>query len=267
MQDAQSPDSKQNSDANLGGGASTHFGYSEVPLDAKQHLVDDVFHKVAQRYDVMNDLMSGGLHRIWKDIFVSKVHPSRRGPFKHLDVAGGTGDIAFRVVRAGGPETRVTVLDINGDMLEVGRERAEKKGLARSLTFVEANAEDLPLPDNEFDAYTIAFGIRNVPRIEKALSEAYRTLKRGGQFLCLEFSHVEAPLLAKIYESYSFSMIPLMGRLVTGEAEPYRYLVESIRQFPPAEEFAAMIENAGFQRVSFTRLTGGVVAIHSGWKL
>lgn len=267
MQEAQSPDGKQGSDEGLGDGASTHFGYSEVPLDAKQHLVDDVFHKVAQRYDVMNDLMSGGLHRIWKDIFVSKVRPSRRGAFKHLDVAGGTGDVAFRVAKAGGPETRVTVLDINGDMLEVGRERAEKKGLARNLTFVEANAEDLPLPDNEFDAYTIAFGIRNVPRIEKALSEAHRTLKRGGRFLCLEFSQVETPVLARIYESYSFSMIPLLGRLVTGEAEPYRYLVESIRQFPSADEFAAMIERAGFQRVNYTRLTGGVVAIHTGWKL
>ena len=267
MQDAQSPDSMQDAGASQSGESRTHFGYSEVPLGEKQGLVDNVFHKVAQRYDVMNDLMSGGLHRVWKDVLVGKVHPSRRAPFKHLDVAGGTGDIAFRVARAGGPQTKVTVLDINGDMLGVGRERAEKKGLSDQLTFVEANAEDLPFPDGEFDAYTIAFGIRNVPRIEKALAEAYRTLKRGGRFLCLEFSHVEAPFLAKIYESYSFSMIPLIGRLVAGEAEPYRYLVESIRQFPPAEEFAAMIEQAGFQRVGFTRLTGGIVAIHSGWKL
>ena len=267
MQDAQSPDSMQDAGSSQSGESRTHFGYSEVPLGDKQGLVDEVFHKVAQRYDVMNDLMSGGLHRVWKDVLVGKVRPSRRGPFKHLDVAGGTGDVAFRVARAGGPQTRVTVLDINGDMLGVGRERAEKKGLSEQLTFVEANAEDLPFPDGEFDAYTIAFGIRNVPRIEQALSEAYRTLKRGGRFLCLEFSQVEAPFLAKIYESYSFSMIPLIGRLVAGEAEPYRYLVESIRQFPPAEEFAAMIEKAGFQRVGFTRLTGGIVAIHSGWKL
>ncbi len=267
MQDAQSPDSVQEKGAGQGAGSSTHFGYSEVPLTEKQGLVDDVFHKVAQRYDVMNDLMSGGMHRIWKDVFVGKVHPSKNGPFNHLDVAGGTGDVAFRVAKAGGSQTRVTVLDINGDMLAVGRERAEKRGLVEQLTFVEANAEDLPFPDGEFDAYTIAFGIRNVPRIEMALAEAYRTLKRGGRFLCLEFSQVEAPLLARIYESYSFSMIPLIGRLVAGEAEPYRYLVESIRQFPPAEEFAAMIEKAGFQRVGFTRLTGGIVAIHSGWKL
>jgi demethylmenaquinone methyltransferase/2-methoxy-6-polyprenyl-1,4-benzoquinol methylase len=245
----------------------THFGFSEVPLDEKQGLVDDVFHKVAQRYDIMNDLMSGGLHRIWKDVFVSRVRPSKTAPFKHLDVAGGTGDIAFRVAQAGGPQTKVTVLDINGDMLAVGRERAEQKGLAKRLEFVEANAEALPFEDAEFDAYTIAFGIRNVPRIDRALSEAYRVLKRGGKFLCLEFSHVEAPALAKVYESYSFTVIPKIGRLVTGDGEPYRYLVESIRQFPAAEDFAAMIERAGFQRVSFTRLTGGVVAIHSGWKL
>lgn len=267
MQDAQSPASTQDAGASPHGEASTHFGYAEVPLAEKQGLVDDVFHKVAQRYDVMNDLMSGGLHRLWKDVLVGKVHPSKTGSFNHLDVAGGTGDVAFRVARAGGPRTKVTVLDINADMLAVGRERAEKNGLDRQLTFVEANAEELPLPDNEFDAYTIAFGIRNVPRIEKALAEAFRTLKRGGRFLCLEFSHVEAPLLAKIYESYSFSVIPLIGRLVAGESEPYRYLVESIQQFPQAEDFAAMIERAGFQRVGFTRLTGGVVAIHSGWKL
>ncbi|MCW2274150.1 bifunctional demethylmenaquinone methyltransferase/2-methoxy-6-polyprenyl-1,4-benzoquinol methylase UbiE [Rhodoblastus acidophilus] len=245
----------------------THFGFSEVPLDEKQGMVDDVFHKVAQRYDIMNDLMSGGLHRIWKDVFVSRVHPSKTAPFNHLDVAGGTGDIAFRVVQAGGPKTKVTVLDINGDMLAVGRERAEQKGLADRLEFVEANAESLPFEDNEFDAYTIAFGIRNVPRIDRALAEAYRVLKRGGKFMCLEFSQVETPVLAKIYESYSFSVIPAIGRLVTGDGEPYRYLVESIRQFPAAEDFAAMIEKAGFQRVSFTRLTNGVVAIHSGWKL
>jgi len=263
MRDAQPSDPTVNNDAE----STTHFGYSEVRLEEKQGLVDDVFHKVAHRYDVMNDLMSGGMHRVWKDIFVAKVRPSACGPFRHLDVAGGTGDIAFRVARAGGETTDVTVVDINPDMLAVGRERANKAGLSRRLTFIEANAEELPLPDAEFDAYTIAFGIRNVPRIEKALSEAYRVLKRGGRFLCLEFSHVEAPLLARLYEAYSFSVIPAIGRVVTGDGEPYRYLVESIRQFPPAEEFAAMIEDAGFKRVAVTRLTGGVVAIHSGWKI
>lgn len=249
------------------GESRTHFGYSEVRLDEKQDLVDDVFHKVARRYDIMNDLMSGGLHRVWKDILVAKVRPAARPGFNHLDVAGGTGDVAFRIARAGGKKTAVTVLDINGDMLDVGRERGKKAGLDRQLTFVEANAEDLPLPDNHFDAYTIAFGIRNVPRIDRALSEAFRVLKRGGRFLCLEFSHVEAAALAKIYEAYSFKIIPMVGRAVTGDAEPYRYLVESIRQFPKPETFAAMIEAAGFQRVEYTPLTGGVVAIHSGWKI
>ena len=245
----------------------THFGFTNVPLNEKQGLVDDVFHKVASRYDLMNDLMSGGLHRIWKDILLAQVKPSKTGPFRHLDVAGGTGDVAFRIARAGGPQTDVTILDINGDMLEVGRERARARGLADKLTFVEANAEELPFEDNRFDAYTIAFGIRNVPRIDKALREAHRVLKRGGHFLCLEFSEVDVPGLDRIYDAFSFNLIPPMGRLVTGDAEPYRYLVESIRKFPSAERFRTMISDAGFQRASFTRLTGGVVCIHSGWKL
>ena len=245
----------------------THFGFSDVPLTQKQGLVDDVFHKVASRYDLMNDLMSGGLHRVWKDVLVAQVKPSRRGPFRHLDVAGGTGDVAFRIVEAGGPRTDVTILDINGDMLAVGRERAAKRRLDDRLEFVQANAEDLPFEDGQFDAYTIAFGIRNVPRIDKALREAHRVLKRGGHFLCLEFSEVDVPGLDKIYDAFSFNLIPPMGRLVTGDAEPYRYLVESIRKFPSAERFRTMISDAGFQRASFTRLTGGVVCIHSGWKL
>jgi demethylmenaquinone methyltransferase/2-methoxy-6-polyprenyl-1,4-benzoquinol methylase len=245
----------------------THFGFANVPLNEKQGLVDDVFHKVASRYDLMNDLMSGGLHRVWKDVLVAQVKPSKRGPFRHLDVAGGTGDVAFRIAQAGGPQTDVTILDINGDMLEVGRERAAKRGLSGKLSFVEANAEDLPFEDGRFDAYTIAFGIRNVPRIDKALREAHRVLKRGGHFLCLEFSEVDVPGLDTIYDAFSFNLIPPIGRLVTGDAEPYRYLVESIRKFPQAERFRAMIADAGFQRASFTRLTGGVVCIHSGWKL
>jgi len=244
----------------------THFGFSNIPLNEKQGRVDDVFHKVADRYDLMNDLMSGGLHRAWKDVLVGKVRPSKTAPFLHLDVAGGTGDVAFRIVEAGGPQTEVTVLDINADMLRVGRERAEKRGLGQ-LEFVEANAEALPLPDNHFDAYTIAFGIRNVPRIAVALKEAHRVLKRGGRFLCLEFSEVDVPGLDKIYDAFSFSAIPAIGKAVTGDGEPYRYLVESIRKFPTAETFKDMITEAGFSRASYTRLTGGIVAIHSGWKL
>ena len=245
----------------------THFGERTVGIDQKQGLVDEVFHKVADRYDVMNDLMSFGLHRLWKDILVAKAHPSASRPFAHLDVAGGTGDVAFRVARAAGPLTKVTVADINPDMLRVGAERARSRRLDDRVTFIEANAEALPLPDRRFDAYTIAFGIRNVPRIEKALAEAYRVLKHGGHFLCLEFSRVDLPVLDRVYDAYSFAAIPAIGRVVVGDGAPYRYLVESIRTFPSPDLFAEMIAAAGFARVDYTRLSGGVVAIHSGWKL
>jgi demethylmenaquinone methyltransferase / 2-methoxy-6-polyprenyl-1,4-benzoquinol methylase len=244
----------------------THFGHQTVRLDEKQGLVDNVFHKVASRYDVMNDLMSFGLHRLWKDALVAKARPSRTRPFAHVDVAGGTGDVALRVAAAGGPATSVTLVDVNPDMLRVAAERAGKRRAA-GLTFVEGNAEALPLSDSRFDAYTIAFGIRNVPRIEQALSEAHRVLKRGGRFLCLEFSRVDLPVLERIYDAYSFAAIPAMGKVVTGDGAPYRYLVESIRRFPSPDRFADMVAEAGFARVDFTRLSGGIVAIHSGWKL
>ncbi len=245
----------------------THFGFTQVPLRDKQRRVDHVFHRVAARYDVMNDLMSGFLHRAWKDRLVTMLQPPKTRAFRHLDVAGGTGDVAFRVAKAGGPKTKVTVLDINPDMLDVGRRRAAEKHLAGQLSFIEGNAEALPFPDNYFDAYTIAFGIRNVPRIDVALKEAYRVLRRGGRFLCLEFSNVDNAALDKIYEAYSFHAIPRLGRLIAGDAEAYRYLVESIRRFPPAEEFRNMVAAAGFDRASFTKMSGGIVAIHSGWKL
>jgi demethylmenaquinone methyltransferase/2-methoxy-6-polyprenyl-1,4-benzoquinol methylase len=215
---------------------------------------------------VMNDLMSGGLHRLWKDTFAAKVNARNRKEFRHLDVAGGTGDVAFRIARQSPADAEIVVLDINGDMLEVGRDRAREKGIGEKLDFVQANAESLPFPDNHFDAYTIAFGIRNVPRIQTALEEAYRVLKPGGRFLCLEFSQVNVPGLDKIYEAYSFNVIPAVGKLVAGDGEPYRYLVESIRKFPAADDFERMIRKAGFRRTGYERLTGGVVAIHSGWK-
>ncbi|MCO5081663.1 MAG: bifunctional demethylmenaquinone methyltransferase/2-methoxy-6-polyprenyl-1,4-benzoquinol methylase UbiE [Rhizobiaceae bacterium] len=246
---------------------STSYGFRAVAEDEKQGLVNDVFHKVAKRYDIMNDLMSGGLHRLWKDAMVTALNPPKRPGWKALDVAGGTGDIAVRIVEASGRAAHVTVLDINGSMLEVGRERAEKRGLATSLDFVEANAEELPFEDETFDAYTIAFGIRNVPHIETALAEAFRVLKTGGRFLCLEFSEVEMPLLDRVYEQWSFKAIPQIGKAVTGEAEPYSYLVESIRKFPNQQNFAAMIGRAGFERVSFRNYSGGIAALHSGWKL
>ena len=245
----------------------THFGRRTVSLDEKQGLVNDVFRKVAGRYDVMNDLMSFGLHRAWKDALVAKLRPPRTRPFAHIDVAGGTGDVTMRVAEAGGPLTTVTLVDVNADMLRVAEERAARRSLSSRLTFVEGNAEALPLADSRFDAYTIAFGIRNVPRIEAALREAYRVLKRGGRFLCLEFSRVDLPMVDRIYDAYSFAAIPALGKVVTGDGAPYRYLVESIRKFPPPDSFAEMIGGAGFARVDFTRLSGGIVAIHSGWKL
>ena len=244
----------------------THFGYQTVRIEEKQGRVNEVFRSVANRYDLMNDLMSAGLHRAWKDALVTAVRPSKTRPFRHLDVAGGTGDVAFRILDAGGPQTRVTVLDINGDMLAVGRERAGETYGGR-IAFVEANAEALPLETGSYDAYTVAFGIRNVPRIDLALREAHRVLKPGGHFLCLEFSKVDVPGLDAIYDAYSFNVIPRLGAMVTGDAESYRYLVESIRRFPPPAAFARMIEEAGFKRVTHRMLTAGVVAIHSGWKI
>ncbi|CAL74046.1 Ubiquinone/menaquinone biosynthesis methyltransferase ubiE [Bradyrhizobium sp. ORS 278] len=246
----------------------THFGFRDVPLGEKQTLVNDVFHSVASRYDLMNDLMSGGLHRVWKDIMINTLNPPKSdAPFALLDVAGGTGDISFRAAKKAGAGFHATVCDINGDMLEVGRQRALKQYLDDRVSFVEGNAESLAFPDRSFDAYTIAFGIRNVPQIDLALAEAYRVLKHGGRFLCLEFSTVEVPGLDKLYDLFSFNVIPQLGRAVTGDAESYRYLVESIRQFPRPNAFAEMISAAGFSRVSWQTLSGGIVALHSGWRL
>jgi demethylmenaquinone methyltransferase/2-methoxy-6-polyprenyl-1,4-benzoquinol methylase len=244
------------------------FGFRKVREEQKQGLVNEVFSKVAERYDQMNDLMSGGLHRLWKDDLAAMLNPPRgAGKFDHLDVAGGTGDVAFRILRAGGPNVRVMVADISNEMVREGRKRAEAEGLLGRCSFSVGNAEALPFPDKSFDSYTIAFGIRNVTHIDKALSEAYRVLKPGGRFLCLEFSHVDVPLLDRIYDAYSFTVIPAVGKVVTGDGQPYRYLVESIRTFPNQESFKGLIEGAGFGRVSYRNLTGGVVAIHSGWRL
>jgi demethylmenaquinone methyltransferase/2-methoxy-6-polyprenyl-1,4-benzoquinol methylase len=246
----------------------THFGFRDVPLEDKQTLVNDVFHSVARRYDLMNDLMSGGLHRIWKDIMVNTLNPPRSDhPYALLDVAGGTGDVAFRAAKASGTGFRATVCDINGDMLSVGRDRAARRHLDDRVSFVEGNAEALAFPDRAFDGYTIAFGIRNVPRIDLALGEAYRVLKPGGRFLCLEFSSVDMPGLDRLYDLFSFRVIPQLGRAVTGDAESYQYLVESIRKFPKTAAFADMIRAAGFARVNWQTLSGGIVALHSGWRL
>ena len=245
----------------------THFGERTVRLDEKQGLVDAVFRSVAGRYDLMNDLMSFGLHRLWKDALVARLRPPRGRPFRHLDVAGGTGDIAFRIAAAGGAPTEVTVVDINADMLRVGAERAKRRRGGERVRFIAGNAEALPLPDAAFDAYTIAFGIRNVPRIDHALAEAYRVLKRGGRFLCLEFSRVDVPVFDRVYAAYSDAAIPAIGKAVADDGPAYRYLVESIRKFPAPDRFVAMIAAAGFARVDYTPMSGCVVAIHSGWKL
>src|SRR5262249_29131002 len=244
-----------------------HFGARQVPLDDKQTLVDDVFHSVARRYDLMNDLMSFGLHRAWKDALVTAVNPPKNRPFALLDIAGGTGDIAMRVVAAGGAPAPAALCDNTADMPAVGRGRAAGRGLGHALTFAEANAGALPFTDRSFDAATIAFGIRNVPRIEAALAQAYRVLKIGGRFVCLEFSAVTIPGLDTLYDLYSFNVIPALGRAVVGDAESYRDLDESIRSFPKPQAVAAMMRAAGFARVSHRLMSGGIVALHSGWRL
>ncbi len=247
----------------------TSFGFREVRTAEKQRLVDDVFDAVASRYDLMNDLMSGGVHRLWKDAFVTWLAPPRRSPvpFRVLDMAGGTGDIAFRIAERS-ESAQVTVSDINAEMLAVGRKRAEGRSYAGRLTFVEANAEELtPFEDDSYDAVTIAFGIRNVPRIQKALEQAFRVLRPGGRFMCLEFSTCDVAGLDRLYDLFSFKVIPAIGDMVVGDGEPYRYLVESIRRFPNQARFAAMIEDAGFNRVSVRNLSGGIAAMHSGWKI
>jgi demethylmenaquinone methyltransferase/2-methoxy-6-polyprenyl-1,4-benzoquinol methylase len=247
----------------------THFGERRVALEEKQGLVNAVFHGVADRYDLMNDLMSGGVHRVWKDAMVANLAPPKTGarPYRVVDMAGGTGDIAERIIKASVGYAEVTVADINAEMLRVGEERAKKWRFGSQARFVEANAEELPFEDATFDAYTIAFGIRNVPRIELALSEAFRVLKRGGRFLCLEFSQVDVPGFDRLYDEFSRRVIPPMGRMVTGDADSYRYLVESIRKFPSPAAFSAMIAKAGFKRVTHTAYSGNIAALHGAWKI
>ena len=231
----------------------THFGYRSVPLDDKQALVDDVFHKVARRYDLMNDLMSAGLHRAWKDALVTAINPPKRGrDFALLDVAGGTGDVSFRTIAAAAT-ARARPSPTSMPICSPSGANAPRRGLDDAVTFVDANAESLPFPDKSFDAVSIAFGIRNVPRIDVALAEMHRVLKIGGRFLCLEFSNVDVPGLDALYELYSFNLVPAIGRAVVGDAEPYRYLVESIRRFPRPNAFADMIRAAGLRRVSHRR--------------
>lgn len=250
--------------ASAGGedGPSVDFGFRRVAAKEKAGMVRAVFDSVADRYDLMNDLMSGGIHRLWKAAMIDWLQP--RASMHLLDVGGGTGDIAFRFRDAGGGP--VTVADINYEMLKVGRGRAEKENRSGALSWLCADAERLPVADASVDAYTIAFCIRNVTHIDRALAEARRVLKPGGRFLCLEFSRVALPLMDRLYDSYSFRVLPAIGQVVTGNADAYRYLAESIRRFPQQDRFARMIAEAGFDLIRYRNLSGGIAALHSAWR-
>lgn len=254
----------------------THFGYKTVPQGEKQKMVSEVFHKVADKYDLMNDVMSLGVHRLWKDCFVSQLDP--KPGCKFIDLAGGTGDIAFRIANnirskmsdwRQEKDTSILVCDINSSMLQVGQDRHVKLNYSYpKIEWLEQNAEKLEnVQSDTYDAYTISFGIRNVPKINLALSEAFRVLKKGGVFMCLEFSQVDLIGLKQIYELYSMNIIPEMGHFVANDKDSYQYLVESIRKFPNQEDFKKMIEEAGFKYVTYQNMTGGIVAIHRGIKI
>jgi demethylmenaquinone methyltransferase/2-methoxy-6-polyprenyl-1,4-benzoquinol methylase len=242
----------------------THFGYQEVPEDQKVRMVGGVFDSVASRYDLMNDLMSGGVHRIWKRVAIelSGVRPGQQV----LDVAGGTGDLTLRFAREVGPSGRVVLSDINAAMLGTGRDRLLDEGVCGNVDFALADAEALPFRDSSFDCVTIAFGLRNVTRKDRALASMLRVLKPGGRLLVLEFSRPTSELLGKLYDAYSFGVIPKIGRLVAGDEDSYRYLAESIRMHPDQETLRDMMEDAGFERCDYHNLTGGIVAIHRGFR-
>ena len=241
----------------------THFGFRTVREEEKSSLVRDVFDSVASRYDLMNDLMSLGIHRLWKTALIDWLHP--RSNMTLLDVGGGTGDIAFRFKEAGGGP--VVVCDINTEMLGVGRNRAIDRNIKGEIEWVCGDAESLPFPDRSMDAYTIAFCLRNVTRIDAALRDARRVLRPGGRFICLEFSQVVLPLFRQVYDEYSFRVLPQLGQIVAGNREAYQYLVESIRKFPPQDELAGRMKAAGFELVAYRNLSGGIAALHSGWRL
>lgn len=249
------------------GEGKTHFGFRDVGLEEKPQLVRGVFSSVAGRYDLMNDLMSGGIHRLWKSSLIDWLAP--RAGIRHLDVAGGTGDIAFRTLERLGEERagRIAVCDYTPEMLAVGRDRAIDRGYIGEIDWACGDAQDLPFHGRSWDAYTIAFGLRNVTDIDRALHEAYRVLKPGGHFLCLEFSQVVLPIFDQLYDLYSFNVLPAMGAAITGDREAYAYLVESIRRFPPQEELKTRMETAGFKLASYKNLSGGIAAIHSGWRI
>ncbi|MFN7001867.1 MAG: bifunctional demethylmenaquinone methyltransferase/2-methoxy-6-polyprenyl-1,4-benzoquinol methylase UbiE [Roseinatronobacter sp.] len=243
----------------------THFGFQTVDEDQKAGLVQGVFSSVASKYDVMNDLMSVGIHRIWKDAMMDWLAP--RPGQQLLDVAGGTGDVSFRFLGRAGQTAHATVLDLTEPMLIEGQNRAEAANMAHQLDWIVGDAMALPFEANNFDVYSISFGIRNVTRVEDALSEAFRVLRPGGRLMVLEFSQIPNDMLQKAYDLYSFNVIPTMGKLVTGDRDSYQYLVESIRRFPDQDRFAEMIRAAGFDQVKYRNLSMGIAALHSGWKI
>ncbi len=240
------------------------FGYTEIPVALKTGRVKGLFSSVAKKYDIMNDALSLGAHRIWKNIFINRLNP--RPAEKYLDVAGGTGDIAERIFLASGKKAEVIVYDLTYEMLNAGKNRKFVQAANGAVRHICGDAENLPFKDESFDGVTISFGIRNVTRPENALTEAFRVLRPGGKFMCLEFSEPGDPVLKKIYDAYSFNLIPKLGEIIAGDADSYRYLAESIRKFPNQVKFADMMKNAGFQKVSYQNLSGGIVAIHSGYK-
>lgn len=242
----------------------THFGFKEIPEDEKVQAVAQVFHSVAAKYDIMNDLMSGGVHRLWKRHTISQ--SGVRTGNKVLDIAGGTGDLTLKLSRLVGSDGQVILADINDSMLKVGRDKLANHGAVGNVKFVQANAEELPFPDNTFDCITIAFGLRNVTNKSKALASMYRVLKPGGRLLVLEFSKPQSELLSKAYDHYSFRLLPTMGKLIANDAESYRYLAESIRMHPDQETLQGMMDEVGFERTQFQNLTGGIVALHKGFK-
>ncbi len=238
------------------------FGFSDIPETEKQGKVQGLFSNVAQKYDLMNDIMSLGQHRLWKNMFINHMNPQPNKAY--LDVAGGTGDIALRIANKIKSGQAITILDLTHNMLVEGLKRTDAYN--QDIRRICGDAENLPFEDNSFDYYTISYGIRNVTHIDKALREAYRVLKSGGKFMCLEFSHVELPILNKIYDRYSFDILPKMGKMFANDADSYRYLAESIRRFPKQEKFLLMLKQAGFKQASFINLSGGITAIHTGFK-
>jgi demethylmenaquinone methyltransferase/2-methoxy-6-polyprenyl-1,4-benzoquinol methylase len=253
-------DPRKNSDSE----PTTHFGFQDVPESQKAQKVAEVFHSVAARYDLMNDLLSGGMHRLWKR-FTIELSGVRTGN-RVLDIAGGTGDLARKFASLVGPTGEVVLADINESMLKVGRDRLLDRGVAGNVRFVQADAEKLPFPDNHFDCVTIAFGLRNVTHKDDAIRSMLRVLKPGGRLLVLEFSKPSSSLLSKVYDTYSFNFMPLMGKLITNDADSYRYLAESIRMHPDQDTLKAMMAEAGFERVTYHNMTGGIVALHRGIK-